>query len=664
MADNNVIQDILAKIEREKNLIKGCMSMSKSTDNAAVQAQADNQIREARRNINYFESTLRDLQMKQMGQVSQGVGNMNIQGGPPNSARGPQGGYRAQGAAATTGPYSPQTLGPAYGRGAHGGNGRAADYGEGGYSDTNNPSNGPNRGPYPPGAPSSPRSAPRPNYSRLGKSTPLEYIRPCRTKCCFNLDLIKYDTPHLGPKIQYMLSQLEFKLTVEKQYKDGIEKIMGSYRVDGDRKIRREAEARLVESVQKIELLKRSLKRYEDLHIVDIEADSPDGKCPSRGVRCSVRINGPVSDDSINTPSMRKPLSGELYLQVHAVSDVTHYQTTGRFGNSKTPETFVNVKIEDEFKARTRTTRTERWADEVHSFSIDKGNEIELTVLDRTNDVSMPIGVIWIRISDLVDEIRRKRIESELQHSGWVAADRAMESGPSARPDLQFGPPPGSAGGLSGPGMPPVAPFGGPGGNNVPHSKDVVVDSWFALEPVGRIHLSLGFTKQTHERRPFDAGLNRKGAIRQRKEEVHELYGHKFIEQQFYNIMRCALCGELLKYATGMQCADCKYMCHEKCYPSVVTKCISKSNAESDPDEVKLNHRIPHRFEAYNNLGANWCCHCGYILPLGRKSCRRCKGKFSSTEYHCGHQLTTMQNASSHVTRTVSTSCPTSAACR
>ena len=100
--------------------------------------------------------------------------------------------------------------------------------------------------------------------------------------------------------------------------------------------------------------------------------------------------------------------------------------------------------------------------------------------------------------------------------------------------------------------------------------------------------------------------------------------------QQFYNIMRCALCGELLKYAAGMQCSDCKYMCHEKCYPLVVTKCISKSNAEfKAEDEAKLNHRIPHRFEIYANMGANWCCHCGYILPFGRKNCRRCKGRGS-----------------------------------
>ena len=134
--------------------------------------------------------------------------------------------------------------------------------------------------------------------------------------------------------------------------------------------------------------------------------------------------------------------------------------------------------------------------------------------------------------------------------------------------------------------------------------------------------------KQLKDRRPFDIGLNRKGAIRQRKEEVHELYGHKFVLQQFYNIMRCALCGEFLKYSAGMQCEDCKYTCHKKCYSKVVTKCISKSNAETDPDEEKLNHRIPHRFENFSNMGANWCCHCGYILPLGRKN-KKCSGESS-----------------------------------
>ena len=59
-------------------------------------------------------------------------------------------------------------------------------------------------------------------------------------------DLIKFDTPYLGPRIQLMLSQLEFKLSVEKQYKDGIEKMVRLYQDEGDRKSRADADINAV----------------------------------------------------------------------------------------------------------------------------------------------------------------------------------------------------------------------------------------------------------------------------------------------------------------------------------------------------------------------------------------------------------------------------------
>ena len=168
----------------------------------------------------------------------------------------------------------------------------------------------------------------------------------------------------------------------------------------------------------------------------------------------------------------------------------------------------------------------------------------------------------------------------------------------------------------------------------------------------------------------YPSRLGRAGAVRKRKGEVKEVNGHQFVVQQFYQIMRCALCSDLFSGA-GAQCEgnndrqeerlvsptdgymsfvqteesvltprlfissifnfspsiDCKYTCHRKCFEKVVTKCISKSKADVDPDEEKLNHRIPHRFEAFTNLSASWCCHCGYILPLGKKGAKRCTGK-------------------------------------
>lgn len=53
------------------------------------------------------------------------------------------------------------------------------------------------------------------------------------------------------------------------------------------------------------------------------------------------------------------------------------------------------------------------------------------------------------------------------------------------------------------------------------------------------------------------------------------------MQKQFYTVVLCALCGEFLLKGIGMQCEDCKYACHKNCYTKVVTKCISKSNAES-----------------------------------------------------------------------------------
>jgi len=95
-------------------------------------------------------------------------------------------------------------------------------------------------------------------------------------------DLIKFDTPYLGPRIQLMLSQLQFKLNVEEQYLKGIEKMVQLYQMEGDKKSRADAAARRVESKQKIVLLKQALRRYEEINIDMDSADSPDGvhACP------------------------------------------------------------------------------------------------------------------------------------------------------------------------------------------------------------------------------------------------------------------------------------------------------------------------------------------------------------------------------------------------
>lgn len=591
MNDDAATQDIYRKIEREKAMLNAADRLRQSTNNPQVTSRAESQIREARRNIQYFEKTLGDVRARQ---TASDMGKMSLSG--------------------NGGPAPPPHGGPSNGQSGRGmnnqqGHGGGADYGNpgpGGYSQGGT-------GLMPPRAPFS--SAPsdrtpkaRPNYNKLGKLHDISLA-----KCGSNsIDLIKYDTQYVGPRIQLMLSQLEFKLSVEKQYKDGIEKMVKLYQMEGDRKSKSEAESRRMESAQKIQLLTRALRRYEDLH-VDVENGADAG-----------------DDESLDTPSQRKPLTGHLSVGITAVADVEH-ASSGRF--TRGPDTFVIMKVEDSFKGRTKATKTDRWTDETHEFDVDKANEIEFTVYDKSSsDHPTPIGLLWIRLSDLADEIRRKRVDAENTQAGWMTADK-MES-QQMRPDLQFQPPPNAQGGGAG----VAAAAGGPPGSGLaPQSGPIFIDAWFSLEPVGRIHLTLTFIKQAKDRKPFDIGLGRRAAVRQKKEDVVEQYGHKFTVQTFYNIMRCALCGDFLKYTAGMQCADCKYTCHKNCYQKVVTKCISKSNAETDPDEEKINHRIPHRFAGFSNIGANWCCHCGYMLPLGRKQSQKCTDCKLTCHVGCVH---------------------------
>lgn len=107
------------------------------------------------------------------------------------------------------------------------------------------------------------------------------------------------------------------------------------------------------------------------------------------------------------------------------------------------------------------------------------------------------------------------------------------------------------------------------------------------------LNVSQSLAKTNLRKRPFDAGgLQRQAAVRKRKEEVMEQNGHKFVQKQFYGVVLCAFCQEFLLKAAGMQCEDCRYTCHKKCYDKVVTKCISKSSNDNVSREPRLYQDI------------------------------------------------------------------------
>ena len=111
-----------------------------------------------------------------------------------------------------------------------------------------------------------------------------------KSKTISNLDLIKADTPHTTAKISKMLHQLEFKLQVEKKYKEGIAKMSTLYQAEGDKKSRADAETKKVESDRKITLLQSALRRYKNLHILD-EGDDDD---PAGKSNCEVTFSSQI----------------------------------------------------------------------------------------------------------------------------------------------------------------------------------------------------------------------------------------------------------------------------------------------------------------------------------------------------------------------------------
>jgi hypothetical protein len=144
---DETVTNVQHKINRERALINAANAMRQSTNNPAVLSRLDGQIRDGRRNIEYFEGTLRDLQMR--------MESMNLQPGGPASAR------KAG---------NPLTPPPKDGWNGYVGPDQQGSYGDpqGGYS---NLSGGtqlmPPRAPYAPAAPGA-QQPKRGNYSKLG----------------------------------------------------------------------------------------------------------------------------------------------------------------------------------------------------------------------------------------------------------------------------------------------------------------------------------------------------------------------------------------------------------------------------------------------------------------------------------------------------------------
>ena len=204
---------------------------------------------------------------------------------------------------------------------------------------------------------------------------------------------------------------------------------------------------------------------------------------------------GPGLDGERKDNLRAKPLSGKLQITLKGARELDHAPVvaTGRSRSSnKAVETYVTFKVEGTQKARSHPSRTDRWNDE-YEILVEKANEVEIAIFDKQVGEAhpVPIGLLWIKISDLVEAQRRQRVMMESGQGGWVTAGAMNADGSMMTPT---GYPGGSVGGIDAPitfGDEPVKLSGGP-----LQSGAEGIDAWFAVEPAGAIALRLNFSEQ------------------------------------------------------------------------------------------------------------------------------------------------------------------------
>lgn len=184
--------------------------------------------------------------------------------------------------------------------------------------------------------------------------------------------------------------------------------------------------------------------------------------------------------DGKRKEALRKPISGKLVISLRSARDLNH-RALPRKSSKVYNETTVVIKIEGNERAVSHPSRNDRWLEDFE-ISVDKANEVELTIYDSVAPGdSAPIGMLWLRVSDLMEAVRRQKVGMEGQGAGWVTADKAATMGPrqgSAQESMSLH----SSGTLR---IPP---------NQGGQAHDGI-DGWWSVEPAGAISLRLDFGK-------------------------------------------------------------------------------------------------------------------------------------------------------------------------
>ncbi|KAI7853524.1 kinase-like domain-containing protein [Circinella umbellata] len=483
-----------------------------------------------------------------------------------------------------------------------------------------------------------------------------------------NLELLTSETPYNKSKVSLKLHEIDYKTDVERKLLSGIKNLVEAINGPNNKVARRrqiEVNAEKEQSEQKLELLSRALRKYKQLHIEDDEEE--------------------LGFDSVLStelpPGIRQPVTGTLHLQIMQARNLEHVPTR----TMRSPITITTAKIDGTVKYKSHPTRTDKWFENC-KIPVNKGSELELEIHDESSDKRQLIGIIWIKVADIAEALRKQKVKDGQNDLGWVSAKIVRQQQNDSNPAHHLtdsnvsmtSTTTDSPSSASSTASSSIAALGGGGGSSpssssfipavppnstatsrtgssttttdilyhrtsISKSDENGIMEWFDVEPYGELALRLNFVRENPTVTfPFAPKQNpilvRAGAVREKPAgERYEVNGHQFIEHRLYNIMKCAYCGDFL-VKNGFRCDDCSYTCHGRCSGKVVTKCISKSSLDTnDLEEDRVNHRIPHRFIPITNIGANWCCHCGQVLSLGSRKARKCSECGITSHTTCAH---------------------------
>ncbi|KAI8838215.1 kinase-like domain-containing protein [Chytriomyces cf. hyalinus JEL632] len=159
-------------------------------------------------------------------------------------------------------------------------------------------------------------------------------------------------------------------------------------------------------------------------------------------------------------------------------------------------------------------------------------------------------------------------------------------------------------------------------GDDIPSGNmDDVEDTWLDLEPAGQILVRISLASNpTKNRTKRDAALFRREGV----QKAFPRNGHTFYAFQSL-LYQCAVCNEHAGASRKWyRCQGCNYTCHAKCYPNVITKCVTLLDIKKAKTSDDLNtgqllpYRIPHRFQTKLVPFSSWCSHCGSMMSPGR----------------------------------------------